>query len=143
MASFFFGGGMNLWLAASLFFGGALSHMVLAYYLKVHQGKKFVENVTSHVLSFMTIISWSLANALSMKYDALRDSDISDDEVQKVIDIDREIYEVWKKSIVTKAFPAFPRKYIKLLPTFDWDGALRSLDNIYYRYEEAEEQTDE
>ena len=128
---------MSLWVAGSLFFGGAFTHMVLSYYLNVHQSGKFVKDVTNHMLTFMTILAWDFSNALKMKYDALEESGLPDEEVDKVIEIDRTIYEAWKKSIVTKAFPAFPRKHVKLLPTFDWDGALRSLDNIYYMRQES------
>mgnify|MGYP001278889776 CR=1 FL=1 len=31
------------------------------------------------------------------------------------------------------------KKHIKLLPTFDWDGALRPLDNIYYNKPESKD----
>ena len=134
---------MSLWLAGSLFFGGALTHMVVSYYLNVHQSGKFVKEVTEQMLTFMTILAWDFSNALKMKYDALEEADLSDEEVDKIIEIDRGIYEAWKKSIVAKAFPAFPRKHVKLLPTFDWDGALRSLDNIYYMRQESKGKADE
>ncbi len=134
---------MSLWLAGSLFFGGALTHMVVSYYLNVHQSGKFVKEVTEQMLTFMTILAWDFSNALKMKYDALEETDLSDEEVDKIIEIDRGIYEAWKKSIVAKAFPAFPRKHVKLLPTFDWDGALRSLDNIYYMRQESKGKADE
>ena len=134
---------MSLWLAGSLFFGGALTHMVVSYYLNVHQSGKFVKEVTEQMLTFMTILAWDFSNALKMKYDALEEADLSDEEVDKIIEIDRGIYEARKKSIVAKAFPAFPRKHVKLLPTFDWDGALRSLDNIYYMRQESKGKADE
>jgi hypothetical protein len=134
---------MSLWLAGSLFFGGALTHMVVSYYLNVHQSGKFIKGVTEQMLTFMTILAWDFSNALKMKYDALEETGLSDEEVDKIIEIDRGIYEAWKKSIVTKAFPEFPRKHIKLLPTFDWDGALRSLDNIYYMRQESKGKADE
>ena len=134
---------MSLWLAGSLFFGGALTHMIVYYYLNVHQSGKFVKEVTEQMLTFMTILAWDFSNALKMKYDALEETDLSDEEVDKIIEIDRGIYEAWKKSIVAKAFPAFPRKHVKLLPTFDWDGALRSLDNIYYMRQESKGKADE
>lgn len=130
---------MSLLLAGSLFFGGALTHMVVSYYLNVHQSGKFVKDATEQMLTFMSILSWQFSKALHMKYDALEESSMSDEELDKIIEIDRGIYEAWKKSIITKAFPAFPRNHIKLLPTFDWDGALSSLDNIYYNKPESKD----
>jgi hypothetical protein len=135
---------MSLWFAGSLFFGGALTHMVVSYYLNVHQSGKFVKEVTEQMLTFMTILAWDFSNAVKMKYEALEESDLPPEEIRKIFEIDKKLYEVWKKSIIAKAFPAFPRKHVKLLPTFDWDGALRSLDNIYYmRQEPKGKATDE
>ena len=62
-----------------------------------------------------------------MKYDALRDAGTSEEELEKIVQSDKILYEIWKKSIVTKAFPAYPQKHIKLLPTFNWDGAAWSV----------------
>ena len=136
---------MDLWLAGSLFFGGALSYMVLSHYLNVYQSEKFVRNTTEHMLTFVVLFSWGFANALHMKYEALSEANLSEEEKQKVIQIDKSMYEAWKRSIATRIFPAYPQKHIKLLPTFDWDGALRPLDNIYYteEYKTQEAQSNE
>jgi|TARA_R110001583_G_scaffold12804_3_gene56366 hypothetical protein len=130
---------MSLLLAGSLFFGGALAHMTLSYYINVYQSKRFVKETTEQMLTFMSLLSWDFASMLHMKYDALEESKLSEEEKEKVVLIDKKIYEAWKKTIVAKAFPAFPRKHIKLLPTFDWDGALRPLDNIYYNKPESKD----
>jgi hypothetical protein len=134
---------MSLWLAGSLFFGGALTHMVVSYYLNVHQSGKFVKEVTEQMLTFMTILAWDFSNALKMKYEALGESDLSDEEIVKIFEIDKRMYETWKRSIIAKAFPSFPREHVKMLPTFDWDGALTSLDNIYYKPQNDEEPNNE
>lgn len=126
---------MDLFLAASLFFGGVFSFIVLSNFLSVYKTSKFTEEVTEQVITFLALVSYSFAEALNMKYDALRDADTPEEELEKIIQSDRILYEIWKKSIVTKAFPSYPQKHIKLLPTFDWDGALRPLDNIYYTKE--------
>lgn len=126
---------MDFFLAASLFFGGVFSFMVLSNFLSVYKTSKLTEEVTEQIITFLAITSYSFAEALNMKYDALRDADTPEEELEKIIQSDKILYEIWKRSIVTKAFPAYPQKHIKLLPTFDWDGALRPLDNIYYNKE--------
>ena len=126
---------MDLFLAASLFFGGVFSFIVLSNFLSVYKTSKFTEEVTEQVITFLALTSYSFAEALNMKYDALRDVGTPEEELEKIIQSDRILYEIWKKSIVTKVFPSYPQKHIKLLPTFDWDGALRPLDNIYYTEE--------
>tara|TARA_R100001510_G_C7485604_1_gene95650 strand:- start:35 stop:451 length:417 start_codon:yes stop_codon:yes gene_type:complete len=136
---------MNLLLAASLFFGGVFSFIVLSNFLSVYKTHKLTEMVTEQVITFLAITSYSFAEALNMKYDALRDAGTSEEDMAKIMQSDKILYEIWKKAIVTKAFPAYPRKHIKLLPTFDWDGALRPLDNIYYteEYKTKEAQSNE
>ena len=136
---------MDLFLAASLFFGGVFSFIVLSNFLSVYKTHKLTEMVTEQVITFLAITSYSFAEALNMKYDALRDAGTSEDDMAKIVQSDKILYEIWKKAIVTKAFPAYPQKHIKLLPTFDWDGALRPLDNIYYteEYKTQEAQSNE
>jgi len=130
---------MDLFLAASLFFGGVFSFMVLSNFLSVYSTRKLTEMVTEQIITFLAITSYSFAEALNMKYDALRDADTPEEEMEKIVQSDRILYEIWKKSIVAKAFPAYPQKHIKLLPTFDWDGALRPLDDIYYNKPEPKD----
>ena len=126
---------MSFIVAASLFFGGVFSFMVLSNFLSVYKTSKLTEEVTEQVITFLAIASYSFAEALNMKYDTLRDAGTPEEELEKIIQSDKILYEIWKKSIATKLFPAYPRKHVKLLPTFDWDGALRPLDNIYYNKE--------
>ena len=70
---------MNIFVAASLFFGGALSFMVLSHFLSVHQSLKRTERITEQLITFLALTSYSLAEALNMKYDALRDAGTSEE----------------------------------------------------------------
>ena len=130
---------MNIFVAASLFFGGALSFMVLSHFLSVHQSLKMTERITEQLITFLALTSYSLAEALNMKYDALRDAGTSEEEMKIAVQSDKILYEAWKRFIATKAFPTYPLKHINLLPTFDWDGALHPLDNIYYNKPEPKD----
>ena len=123
---------MSFIVAASLFFGGVFSFMVLSNFLSVYKTHKLTEMVTEQIITFLAITSHSFAEALNMKYDALLDAGTSKEDMVRIVQSDKIIYEIWKKTIITKAFPAYPQKHIGLLPTFDWDGALRPLDDIYY-----------
>ena len=136
---------MDFFLAASLFFGGVFSFMVLSNFLSVYETHKLTEMVTEQIITFLAITSYSFAEALNMKYDALRDAGTSEEDLEKIIHSDKVLYEIWKRTIVSKVFPKYPQKHIKLLPTFDWDGALRPLDNIYYteEYKTQEAQSNE
>jgi len=130
---------MSLFVAASLFFGGVFSFMVLSNFLSVYKTHKLTETVTEQVITFLAITSYSFAEALNMKYDALREAGTPEEEMEKIVHSDKILYEIWKKSIATKAFTAYPQKHIKLLPTFNWDGALRPLDDIYYTEPESKD----
>jgi hypothetical protein len=126
---------MSLLLASSLFFGGALSYIVIAKFLNVKQNFKFTIKVTEQIITLLSLSSYSLAEALKMKYQALRDSEIDELELQKIMQIDKTIIHSWKMYFAKKVFPAYPPEFTKILPTFDWDGALRPLDDIYYNKE--------
>ena len=123
---------MSFWVAASLFFGGALCHKAVTYFMNIRQATQFTKETAEHLVTFMGLMALSFAEATNMKYLALEETNLTDEEVTKLFLIDRKLYEVWKRSIATKVFPQFPDQHKDLLLTFDWDGALRPLDNIYY-----------
>lgn len=136
---------MSLWLAASLFFGGAFSHIVVSRFLNLYQGLKFTMEVTNQIVAFLSMISMDLSMVLKMKYENLKSTDISEEEIQKIIQMDKRIYHSWKMSFARKMFPLYPRRFRNLLHTFDWDGALKPIDDIYYdeEYKTQEAQTNE
>lgn len=131
---------MSFWVAASLFFGGALCHKAVTYFMNIRQGRQFTKEATEHLITFMNLMAFSFAEATNMKYLALEETNMTEEEVLKLYLIDRKMYEAWKKSLATRAFPQFPAQHMDLLPTFDWDGALAPLENIYYNNSNSQEE---
>ena len=89
--------------------------MIVSYFMNVSQSETFVKATTQQMIVFMTVMSWGLANALNMKYTALRETEMAEEEVEKIINIDKTIYEAWKRSLAKKAFPTFPQEHVKKL----------------------------
>ena len=69
----------------------------------------------------------------------LEDASVEKDEIEKIIQIDKQIIRAWKLSFAKKVYPYYPKRFRKMLLTFDWDGALRPLDNIYYNKPESKD----
>jgi hypothetical protein len=130
---------MNMWLAASLFFGGALSSVVISKFLNLYQGLQFTTELTQQLVNFLAMASQDLSMTLKMKYEALEDASVEKDEIEKIIQIDKQIIRAWKLSFAKKVYPYYPKRFRKMLLTFDWDGALRPLDNIYYNKPESKD----
>ena len=122
---------MDFILSASLFFGGALSYAIISKFLKIQQTLKFTISVTDQILTLLSVLSLELSMALKMKYEALEEANTSPEEMAKIIEIDRNLIHVWKMQFAQKAFNNYPKQYKKILPTFDWDGALKPLDDTY------------
>ena len=125
---------MSFWVAAGLFFGGALCYKAATYVMNIREGRQFTKETTEHLITFMNLMAFSFAEATNMKYLALEETNMTEEEVLKLYLIDRKMYEAWKKSLAARAFPKFPAHHMDLLPTFDWDGALRSVQVIALFY---------
>ena len=131
---------MSLWLAASLFFGGTFSYIVVSRFLNLYHGLRVTTEMTNQLIAFLSMVSMDLAMVIKMKYENLRDSGISEEEIEKIVQIDKSVYHSWKMSFARKMFPLYPRKFRNLLHTFDWDGALKPIDDIYYNESESKNQ---
>ena len=131
---------MSLLLAASLFFGGVLSHIVLCKFLNIYYGLKFTSEMTNQLVTFLSMICLDASTVLKMKYENIKDCGMSDEEIEKTFQIDKKIYYSWKISFARKMFPLYPHKFRNLLHTFDWDGALKPIDDIYNKQEPKNEE---
>jgi len=116
------------------------SHIVLCKFLNIYYGLKFTSEMTNQLVTFLSMISLDVSTVLKMKYENIKDCDMSDEEIKKTFQIDKKIYYSWKMSFARKMLPLYPRKFRNLLHTFDWDGALKPIDDIYYNESESKNQ---
>ena len=131
MVALFFGVNMNIWIAATLFFGGALCHAFMSRLIRTYQCLKFTVELTNKLVTLVSLVSYDLSVALKKKYDSLEESGMSPEQISIEKKTDKHIIKSWKIVFAQKTFASYPKVFRILLTNFDWDGALKPLDDIY------------
>ena len=56
---------------------------------------------------------------------------MSENDIKNIIKIDEKAFHNWKATTITLFKLTFPKKYAGMLSFYDWDGAMKILDDIY------------
>jgi len=123
---------MDFWMAASLFFGGILSYIVLSNFLAIHQTRKVAETIEESLVTYLAVVALGFSEIVQVKYESLRESNASQEFLDRTLEEDHKIYEAWKIRLATEMGRNFPVRFRDMASNYDWDGALSSLDNTYY-----------
>ena len=123
---------MNLLLAVSLFFGGIFSYMVLSSFLGIRRARKVAETIEESLVTYLAVVALGFSEIVQVKYEALRESNASQEFLNRTLEEDHKIYEAWKHRLAIEMARNFPLRFRDMGPNYDWDGALRSLEYTYY-----------
>jgi hypothetical protein len=122
---------MELWLAASLFFGGALSYGIIAKVMGIGQCYTFVKKVTDDVVMLLISTSQDVAFIKSLKYDTMKEMEIPEEQVELIKKIDEATFKAWKDITYIKMVEVFPKHYVSILKEYNWDKVTKSVDELY------------
>jgi hypothetical protein len=117
----------------SFFLAGAFTHAILSK-LITHAGFLiFAKDMLHMFLKMMGALAIDIASARVAKYEAMEDAGYSDNEIEAVKSIDKLTDASWKMSLVHAIINTFPKKYRHLVTFYDWDGAMKVLNDIYIK----------
>jgi ABC-type transport system involved in cytochrome bd biosynthesis fused ATPase/permease subunit len=122
---------MDFWVAASLFFGGALSHLILQRFLTAYSLLKVTTQLSNDLVDLTKAVASSLSRIQKMKYETLEAAGISEEEIEEVRSQEAVLFETWKMNFALSIYNNYPKQFRKYLISFDWDGALDDLNDIY------------
>jgi len=122
---------MDFWIAASLFFGGALSHLILQRFLNAYSLLKVTTQISDDLVDLTKAVASSLSRIQKMKYDTLKATGIPEEEIDEVREQEAILFETWKMNFALSIYNNYPKQFKKYLISFDWDGALDDLNDIY------------
>jgi hypothetical protein len=122
---------MDIWIAATLFFGGAICHAFLSRVMRTYQCLRFTVELTNQIITLISLVAHDLSIALKKKYNSLEEAGMSEEDISLEKKTDQHIIKSWKILFAQKTFAAYPKAFKSLLTNFDWDGALKPLDDIY------------
>ena len=122
---------MELWLAASSFFGGALCYGIVAKVMDIGHSYEFVKKTTDQVVMLLISTSQDVAFIKSIKYETMESMDIPDEQVELVKKLDAETFRAWKEITFLKMVEVYPKHYAKMLNKYDWSKVTQSVDKLY------------
>ena len=113
------------------FFGGAFTYAVLSILLLQANFIMFARDMLHMFLKMLGALSLEIATARAAKYETLEQAGYSEKEIEAVKSIDRLSDASWKMALINALINSFPKKYRQLVTFYDWDGAMKALQNIY------------
>tara|TARA_R110000744_G_scaffold352764_1_gene459016 strand:+ start:1034 stop:1405 length:372 start_codon:yes stop_codon:yes gene_type:complete len=122
---------MDLWLAASLFFGGALSYGIVVKLLTIGSSMEFVTQMTDHTVTFLNTTIHDIAFIKGIKYDSLKTTNVPEEQIELIKQIDEETFKMWKEVMFLKMLDCFPKNHRHLLRKYDWVKVTKPLDDLY------------
>ena len=122
---------MEFWLAASLFFGGALCYGIVAKLMDIGHSYEFVKKTTDQVVLLLISTSQDVAFIKSLKYETMEGMEVPEDQIELVKKLDAETFKAWKEMTFLKMVEIYPKNYIKLLNGYDWSKITQSVDELY------------
>ena len=119
--------------ALSFFVAGALAHAVLSRFFTQVWFMVFAKDMLHMFLKMLGALSMEIATARDAKYQALEEGDYTEQEIEAVKVIDKVADASWKMALVNALINSFPKRYRHLVTFYDWDGAMKVLNDIYSR----------
>ena len=132
---------MEIYESMLWFFGGAFTYKLVCRLLGYYQMLVFVQAVTIQCLKLMGTLAEDVAFAKSLKYRALNESGFTEEEIKRFKEVDTRAFTNWKVTTLVKFITCYPKPYRKMLGFYDWDGAMKSLNDIYIKEARANERT--
>ena len=119
--------------ALSFFVAGALAHAVLSRFFTQVWFMVFAKDMLHMFLKMLGALSVEIATAREAKYQALEGGDYTEQEIDAVKVIDKVTDASWKMALINALINSFPKRYRHLVTFYDWDGAMKVLNDIYSR----------
>ena len=117
--------------ALSFFVAGALAHAVLSRFFTQVWFMIFAKDMLHMFLKMLGALSVEIATARTAKYQALEKGDYTEQEIDAVRVIDKVPDASWKMALINALINSFPKRYRHLVTFYDWDGAMKVLQDIY------------
>ena len=109
------------------FFAGALCTQIFSKILAISHANILLKDITGQILKLIGTTAEDVAFVKAMKFQALHDAGIDEEQIERVRKIDEQTFNNWKVSLITKLLVNYPRSFRHTLAFYDWDGAMKHL----------------
>ena len=113
------------------FFAGAISSQLFSKLLAISHIAVLLKDATNQILKLIGSTAEDVAFIKAMKFQALYDAGVEEEQIEKIKKVDEQTFNNWKASMITKLIVGYPRHHRHMLGFYDWDGAMKVLNNVY------------
>jgi len=110
------------------FFAGVISFKLLSRLLEYKQLLAFTAETGLKVLLISANILHDIHFMQTLKYEQIRKTGVSEEELELVKTIDKKIIKNWQDSVIHKFKNTLPRSVSIAFAFNDWDSAMKVLD---------------
>lgn len=122
---------MELWMGASLFFGGALCYAAVAKFMELGHLYNHVKETTDKMVFLLVSVSQDVAFIKNLKYETMERMEIPEEEIDIIKSVDKEKFDSWKSICLLKFFQFYPENYKRILNHYDWTKITKNIDELY------------
>jgi len=113
------------------FAAGIFVSVWLSRILEVVHMWRFCQEIIAHCLLMCTKIMEDIAFLSEVKRKHMRESDFTDEQIQKFEEVDSRVLTNWKNSVILSLLSAAPPRFRSLMPFTNWKEAIRFLDELH------------
>ena len=110
-----------------LFVLGVFSYRIVSGILQYGHLFVLFEKQLNHMLTILHILSEDLDKAVEMKYSIIKDTNISDEEIKEIKEIDSKLLKVWREMTIARIITHWPKSYKKIIRFNNWREAISQL----------------
>ena len=110
------------------FFAGVISFKLISKFLEYKQLLTFTAETGLQMLLMAANVMHDIQFMQTLKYEQLRKTDASEEQLQLIKNIDERITKNWQDSVIHRFKNTLPRSVSIAFAFNDWDSAMKVLD---------------
>jgi hypothetical protein len=114
---------MSFWLAGIFFFGGVLVHKFLSLLLDLSHASIAYKKLEDAMLDMLMALDIDMLLALERKYEALKLSGLSEEEIKKRKIVDAEVLIKWRNAVIINVIATLPKSFYRYVNFATWQEA--------------------
>ena len=113
------------------FLVGVFTYRAITTVMAYGHMANFVTSVNQQCLKLLGMVAEDVRFSRQLKYMNLEKSDISEENIEEIKQLDERAFSIWKNTSVGLMLTNFPKTYRYLIKYDDWQSAMNELDTIY------------
>ena len=113
------------------FVAGVFSYRIISSILNYGHMYSFMKSLKGDIIKLLIILEEDINSAAKLKYERLRSSGLSKEDLEEKADKDKQIVNIWKEVIISRLKTHWPKYYKDLLKFNNWREAKKDFKNQF------------